>query len=503
MSTRAGARLSFARCALLLSLGAGCGSGSSSTSTSAVCTPGCPNGTHCEVTGCVADHPSQLPDMNVGNDGNAGCSPACVAPIAYCNPSHVCVACLQDVDCPTGFVCRPAGAVTVCAQGCTDDSRCGGGQKCCGGACTDVSKDASNCGGCGAACSIPHATAACAGGMCGLAACNPGYGDCNKNPSDGCETNLHTDPVNCAVCGAKCSFPNARVACSDGCYIGACLYGFDDCNGKNDDGCETSVISDKKNCGACGNACNNPPHAQAACVNAACRLAACDPGFSDCDGNPANGCEVQTGIDKNNCGACGNQCGQGLVCINSSCTCPQCNFPNAKSACKNLVCVMGDCLPGWADCNQNPKDGCEVQIGKDKANCGACGNACPPMNGCIDGVCVMGCLNGQSPPNACDKGNDPETNSPYIVCQADCDGAYIAANNGGSYHADQICKLFGYSGIGSYGGTCGKVCGYCQDVQNPSCMNPQSPPHYDNAGNAGKDNFGIILSFTVQWQCLK
>jgi hypothetical protein len=34
---------------------------------------------------------------------------------------------------------------------------------------------------------------------------------------------------------------------------------------------------------------------------------ACNVGFADCDGNPANGCEVNTRTDVNNCGGCGNR----------------------------------------------------------------------------------------------------------------------------------------------------------------------------------------------------
>ena len=37
----------------------------------------------------------------------------------------------------------------------------------------------------------------------------------------------------------------------------------------------------------------------------------CDPGYDDCDGDPANGCEVELAIDAAHCGACDNDCNAG------------------------------------------------------------------------------------------------------------------------------------------------------------------------------------------------
>ena len=33
-----------------------------------------------------------------------------------------------------------------------------------------------------------------------------------------------------------------------------------------------------------------------------------DPGYADCDGTPANGCEIHLDSDPNNCGTCGGIC---------------------------------------------------------------------------------------------------------------------------------------------------------------------------------------------------
>ena len=47
----------------------------------------------------------------------------------------------------------------------------------------------------------------------------------------------------------------------------------------------------------------------AMCLHGVCRLAACAGGGLDCDGDKANGCEVDPKTDPQNCGGCGNGCG--------------------------------------------------------------------------------------------------------------------------------------------------------------------------------------------------
>ena len=59
----------------------------------------------------------------------------------------------------------------------------------------------------GRVCPSPYTCAAtqdiCILGKCGNAACSPGWADCNMDPSDGCEANLHVDPKNCVGCGME------------------------------------------------------------------------------------------------------------------------------------------------------------------------------------------------------------------------------------------------------------------------------------------------------------
>ncbi|MEK8180737.1 HYR domain-containing protein [Flavobacterium buctense] len=103
-------------------------------------------------------------------------------------------------------------------------------------------------------------------------------------------------------------------------------------------------------------------------------------------------------------------------------------------------------------------------------------------------------------PTACQIGTDPFTGSGYVVCSAGPTGAWISANNSGIYHATYICQSLGYNAVGSYGGTCGSVCGYC--TGGTSCSSPQVTTTFDGSGNGGTDAYGLILRYTVQWQCV-
>ena len=152
--------------------------------------------------------------------------------------------------------------------------------------------------------------------------CPSPFADCNGNSADGCEINIGTSLTNCGACGNVCpTLPNGNVVCVNGtCVLSSCNPGFGNCDGNPANGCEVPLVT-VFNCGACGNFCSYP-NATGACVNGVCMFDMCMPGFGNCDGNPANGCEINLLTSTSNCGACGNSCPVGQICLNGMCVTP-------------------------------------------------------------------------------------------------------------------------------------------------------------------------------------
>lgn len=206
---------------------------------------------------------------------------------------------------------RPAGGA------CELDAHCAKGLRCCAGVCRDVLSDPDNCGNCGASCSTANATPTCRGGVCEVA-CSSGFGDCNKDTRDGCEQQL-ADPSHCGACGRACSFSNASASCGAGqCALRTCDFGHGDCDSDPTNGCETDTRSSAQHCGACNKGCA-PANGTGACSASSCQIAACNSGFDDCNVDPNDGCETHVRTSMDHCGTCNNPCGEGLVCSNGQC----------------------------------------------------------------------------------------------------------------------------------------------------------------------------------------
>lgn len=98
------------------------------------------------------------------------------------------------------------------------------------------------------------------------------------------------------------------------------------------------------------------------------------------------------------------------------------------------------CETGFADCNGDPDDACEVDLTTDGSNCGECAHACPtgfifeaPGGAqCIDGTCVLACE----------------------LLHGDCDGNLTNGCETSLFLSDQNC------------GACGVVC----TCQNGQCL---------------------------------
>jgi len=257
-------------CALLVV--AGCGSGGSSQP------PTCTDGTSCQ--GACVDTANDV--HNCGSCGNP------------CASGQLCSSGQCTASCPGGETACPPSAPTYCAT---------------------LATDRKNCGSCGSVCSLANATAACTSGACTVASCAAGYADCNGRAADGCEVNTNTDPGNCGACGTPCA---SGKVCSGGHCTAACASGETACPTANPTYCAT-LTSDPSNCGTCAHACTLP-NATPGCSAGACTVASCSPGYADCDGQAADGCEVNTTSDANNCGACNHACGTGQTCSNGTCS---------------------------------------------------------------------------------------------------------------------------------------------------------------------------------------
>ncbi|MFO0602974.1 MAG: hypothetical protein U0324_07355 [Polyangiales bacterium] len=334
--------------------------------------------THCGACPTLCNPTNGRPSCAMGMCGIASCN----AGFADCD-MNVATGCEVDTQssaancgrcgnaCPT----RP-NAFPGCLAGRCVISCLAGFQDCNGdesdGCEVDIRTDTRNCGACARPCAVANATAGCAMGACTVATCNAGFADCNMRPTDGCEVNTQVEEANCGGCGMTCTVTGGTPVCRAGaCQVSRCDAGREDCDMMPANGCEVNTQADVNHCGGCGARCMLA-NATPTCTAGACRVATCDAGFADCDGMPANGCEVDTRTSAANCGGCGMAC----------------RPANATGACVASACTVATCNPGFADCDMLPANGCEVDTRTSAANCGACGRTCATGQTCQGGFCT-------------------------------------------------------------------------------------------------------------------
>jgi hypothetical protein len=327
-------------------------------------TDGCPSGEYCDPA-TYACLPGCESDADCGGGGGGGGAGSCST--VACDPTtHQCTGCCADADCPLESVCD--AATSSCVAGCTPDHACNAGKDCCDdGQCHDVQADPANCGACGTVCSLPNATPGCAAAECVVSMCDAGWGDCNAMAADGCELPTVSDPANCGTCGNVCGANNATSSCSGGVCQIQCNAGYGDCDGVDANGCETELASSLDDCGSCGNQCGDFG-GTASCNGGVCSVT-CDDDWCNCDGATDNGCEDFCGTSSQ-CGACGVEC----------------DAPNATNGCDNAQCTY-DCIGKWDDCDGAAANGCETDTWIDEQNCGGCGVSCPASESCSFGNC--------------------------------------------------------------------------------------------------------------------
>ncbi|MSP59704.1 MAG: hypothetical protein EXR72_05060 [Myxococcales bacterium] len=193
----------------------------------------------------------------------------------------------------------PPDQATLCANGQKDGDE---SDVDCGGSCTGCGKggECGKDGDCG--------SAACKFGQCVAAGCSDGMKGGMESDIDcggpclgcligkGCGANADCTTNQCS--GGKCTI---AVGCSD----------------KTKNGLETDTDCGGPSCLPCPD--NAACKANADCNSFSCSFGSCCPsGFSNCDKNKGNGCEVNLLTDKNHCNACGNAC-VNLACVNGQC----------------------------------------------------------------------------------------------------------------------------------------------------------------------------------------
>jgi hypothetical protein len=206
--------------------------------------------------------------------------------------------------------------------------------------CVDGRMDDRNCGACGNVCDSfgngaplsDNTYYGCVNEECGSLKCVGGFANCDNNMSNGCETSL-VDDANCGACGNACpSNAKCRVdelfrpfcACpGEQTFCPIMCFG-SDCMGECFD-----VTAHPYNCGGCGIVCATPAYSDPICNYGRCSYV-CKGGRADCNGNPEDGCEVNTQSDPRNCGGCGIACDAvaGQACVAGQCVVEPCDSPD-------------------------------------------------------------------------------------------------------------------------------------------------------------------------------
>ncbi len=183
-------------------------------------------------------------------------------------------------------------------------------------------------------------------------------------------------------CEAPPSNDPALVECLDGTCVLVCQRNYADCNGRAVDGCEINLLADLENCGACNQLCS-PAHAVGQCMNGQCLIdtASANQGCALGYANCNRNVEDGCEVDLANDP---DHCG--------ACEDAACSRANGEATCSDGACSV-ECSPGFADCDENARaNGCETKIASSVNDCGQCGTICPDSGAnwfpfCKEGVC--------------------------------------------------------------------------------------------------------------------
>src|SRR5258708_22891765 len=180
-----------------------------------------------------------------------------------------CVGCGLGLHCTAATDCAKA----MCLMGTCQDASCTNKVK--DGTETDVDCGGAGCGKCevGKGCALGSD---CTAGVCLAGGCAPPA--CDDRVQNADESDVDCGGMVCPKCGAeqKCVVPTDCISgdCAKGLCTPTCADGLASCDGDSTNGCETNIRTDPNHCGGCGTACKLP-NATADCSGSICRVATC------------------------------------------------------------------------------------------------------------------------------------------------------------------------------------------------------------------------------------
>jgi hypothetical protein len=288
---------------------------------------GVPNVCGCATSASCAGKCGIVPD---GCGGTMDCG-GCTAPqtcggggvpnVCGCTPTATCTG-------KCGSIPDGCGGTVSCGT-CPAPQTCGGGgvPNVCG--CTPTATCTGRCGsipdGCGG--TVPCGECA-AGETCNSSgACVPRCMDGIKN---GQETDVDCGGPTCVQCllGQAClatsdcgpqAASGQNVECATN--VCSCMSGWGNCDSNRSNACETDLRINVSHCGGCGIACPARANAVTSCAGGTCGFT-CNAGYGNCDASATNGCETNLSTSAANCGACGHACASSQRCVASQCVAP-------------------------------------------------------------------------------------------------------------------------------------------------------------------------------------
>ena len=344
----------------------------------------------------------------------------------------LCQPCALNVDCPyPGDRCLELGGTKVCARDCAFDGQCPSSYRCADGTDTNGAYAPKQCQPTSGTCECTTATAGqtkpCTesnsiGTCTGVQTCKPpnGYDACSATVPTTESCNGRDDDCNGmtdenlgeTTCGSgecrrtvsNCINGSPQICEPLAAGTEVCDEKDNNCNGVVDDGFDKSSLA---HCGTCNTPCARA-NATPVCTTGTCRIASCNPGFVNADGNDANGCEymctvtgaeVCDGFDNN----CNGTVDEGFSTVTDPLNCGQCgracsvvNGHISTYACVASTCGIQLCSTGFDDCDQSYANGCEKNVSTDLNNCGSCNNVCAVANGtpgCASSACTVASCN--------------------------------------------------------------------------------------------------------------